>query len=211
MKTYSAYLFDMDGTLVNSEKFKGMALSKTCMKFGGQADINTYKAVMGESWTIVTNHFFKAAQIAPGLNEFNSEFQKIYQKLLSDNLSLNPGAKDLLIKLKARNKRTAIVSSGATWMVNQILSQLELSNFFNLVITREHVKKHKPDPEAFILALKHFSLSNSGVLIFEDSNAGLMAANRAGCDAIAFQHQFNINNDLSLAVQTISDFNEVRL
>lgn len=55
----------------------------------------------------------------------------------------------------------------------------------NFVITREHVKRHKPDPEAFILALKHFSLSNAEVLIFEDSNAGLIATNRAGCDVVA--------------------------
>ena len=58
-KEYKAYLFDMDGTLVDSERLKGMALSETCIFFGGHAGVNVYKAVMGESWEKVRNHFLK--------------------------------------------------------------------------------------------------------------------------------------------------------
>lgn len=209
MKTYSAYFFDMDGTLVNSEKFKGMALSETCQQFGGQADIENYRTVMGENWSIVTNHFFKVAQINPNRAEFNFEFKKNYQKLLWENLCLNKGAKNLLSKLKAQNKKIAVVSSAANWMVEQILSQLQLFKFFNLIITREQVVNHKPDPEAFLLALNYFTISNSEALVFEDSNAGLIAAKKAGCDAIAFRHEFNINNDLSSAVKIITDFTKI--
>ncbi len=150
MKTYLAYLFDMDGTLVNSEEFKGMALSETCKLFGGQAAFENYRAVMGENWSIVINHFFKIAQIAPNRAEFNSEFEKIYQKLLSENLCLNKGIKILLSKLKAQNKKIAVVSSETNWMVEQVLNRFELSKFFNLVITEEQVENHKPNPEAFL-------------------------------------------------------------
>jgi len=58
MKNYSAYLFDMDGTLVNSEPLKALALSETCGFFGNKVDFNIYKDVMGESWSNVTNYFF---------------------------------------------------------------------------------------------------------------------------------------------------------
>ena len=211
LKNYSAYLFDMDGTLVNSEDFKGIALSKACLCFGGHAEATAYKAVMGENWSVVTDHFFNIAQIAPELSQFNAEFDKIYLKLLNDGLRLNTNAKELLIKLFAKGKKTAIVSSESTWMVDKILSRLDLAGFFNLIITEEDVKKHKPDPEAYILALEQFSLDSSEVLVFEDSNAGLIAANRAGCDAVAFQHEFNISNDLSLAIKVISDFNDVKV
>ena len=211
MKTYLAYFFDMDGTLVNSEGFKGMALSETCKLFGGQAASENYRAVMGENWSIVMNHFFKIAQIYPNRAEFNSEFDKIYQKLLSENLCLNKGVKNLLSKLKARNKKIAIVSSETKWMVEQILNRFELSKFFNLIVGEEQVENHKPDPEAFLLALNYFSISNSEALVFEDSRAGLIAAKKAGCDAIAFQHEFNGNHDLSSAIKTVTDFAEIRL
>lgn len=60
-----------------------------------------------------------------------------------------------------------------------------------------------------MLALEKLSLSSSVVFIFEDSNAGLVAANKANCDVIAFQHEYNANHDLSLAMETNSDFNKI--
>ena len=95
-------------------------------------------------------------------------------------------------------------------MVDQVLTQLKLSEFFDVVICHEDVTNYKPDPEAYILALKQLGLAGSDVLIFEDSNAGLIAANKANCDVVAFQHEFNTNNDLSLAIKVISDFNATR-
>jgi HAD superfamily hydrolase (TIGR01509 family) len=199
----------MDGTLVNSERFKGQALSEACLIFGGNVDVNVYKMVMGESWNIVTSHFFNSANIAPNQDEFDSEFYKIYKKLLIDNLALNPSAKELILELKDKNKKLGVVSSAAAWSVNQILNQLELSEYFDVVINGQQVVKHKPDPESYLMALEKLSLPASEVLIFEDSNAGLKAAKSANCDVIAFQHEFNSMNDLSLAMQVISDFKEV--
>jgi HAD superfamily hydrolase (TIGR01509 family) len=208
MKNYSAYLFDMDGTLVDSEKLKGKALVKTCNLFGGTIDVDTYKAVMGKSWEEVASHFFEKAQINPAMEEFNSEFKPIYQEILFHELSTNPNAVELLSQLKNRGKKIGVVSSAFAWMVNQVLSQLNLTHFFDLVITQENVTKHKPDPEAYLLALEKLSLPASEVLIFEDSESGLTAAQKANCDSVAFRHEFNMNHDFSTATKVISDFNE---
>lgn len=209
MKNYAAYLFDLDGTLVDSEKIKGKALAETCKRFGGEVDVSIYKMVMGARWEFVANHFFKTANIEPDLKEFNATFKKIYQKLLLLELTPNSNVVELLVKLKAKEKILGVVSSASDWMVGQVLSQLELSGFFDIVITKENVTKHKPDPEAYVLALEKLSLPSSEVLIFEDSNAGLIAARNANCDSVAFKHEFNSNHDLSLAIQTISDYNEI--
>ena len=209
MKNYTAYLFDLDGTLVDSEKLKGSALVETCILFGGQVEVSAYKTVMGESWEYVANHFFKTAKIAPDIDVFNRQFKKIYQEILLKELTPNPNIVPFLSKLKKAGKRMGVVSSATNWMVDQVLSQLKLSNFFELIITKEDVTKHKPDPEAYLLALEKLSLPGSEVLIFEDSEPGLIAARKANCDSIAFQHEFNSRHDLSLAIRTISDFNEI--
>ncbi len=211
MINYTAYLFDMDGTLVNSEKIKGKALAETCSRFGGKVDVNIYKTVMGRNWKFVTDHFFKMAKIQPDIKDFNAEFKPIYEQLLQKELASNPNALELLIKLKSKGKRLGLVSSASRWMVDHIISQLELSNFFEVVITKENVVNHKPDPEAYLLALKKLSLPSSEVLIFEDSETGLIAARNAKCDSIAFKHEFNVNHDLSLALQRISDYNELSM
>jgi HAD superfamily hydrolase (TIGR01509 family) len=148
------------------------------------------------------------AKIEPDIDEFNAEFKKIYKELLLNELTPNPNVVELLFKLKAKRKKMGVVSSGADWMVEQVLSQLELSDFFDIVISKEQVTKLKPDPEAYLLALEKLSLPSSEVLIFEDSNSGLIAAKNANCDSVAFKHEFNANHDLRLAIQIISDYNE---
>ena len=113
------------------------------------------------------------------------------------------------MELSEKGKKIGVVSSGAAWMVNQILEQFQLSTLFDVVITKENVTQHKPHPEAYQLALNELSLTSSEVLIFEDSSAGLLAAKGANCDAIAVEHEFNSNNNLSLALKVITDFREV--
>ena len=203
---YSAFLFDMDGTLVDSEKLKGQALSDTCKLFGGIADVNVYKDVMGETWINVANHFFKAANISPDIDEFNAKFRVRYQHLLSEQLQTNKNVVPLLKKINESGFKCGLVSSASQWMVNHAIEQLNLSEYFDIVVCKEHVSHHKPHPEVYLKAISELNLKPENVLIFEDSNAGLIAAENANCDAIAFRHSFNINNDFKTALKIITDF-----
>ncbi|MFB9216395.1 HAD family hydrolase [Vibrio sinaloensis] len=209
VKEYQAYLFDMDGTLVNSEPLKGMALAQACNDYGAKVDFNIYKEVMGESWPVVTGHFFHHAGISPELAEFNTYFRAHYEALLAKQLELNEGAKEYLLALKQQGKICGVVSSAATWMVENILQSLDLNDMFDVVITQEHVTKHKPDPEAYFLALEHLNLDADSTVIFEDSAAGVAAGIEAGCDVVAIQHEFNGKNDLSGAILQIDRYQQV--
>jgi len=206
-KEYKAYLFDMDGTLVNSEKLKGLALSKTCTLFRGQASVDVYKAVMGESWEKVRSHFLEVAQINPDAEDFDEEFRNIYMGLLG-RVEANPNVVQLLTDLKKQGKKLGLVSSASSWMMDQVLERIQLTGFFDVVISKEHVNNHKPAPDAYMAALEKLSLPSSEVLIFEDSYAGLVSAHKAKCDVVAFKHEFNYNHDFRLAVQTIADYKE---
>ena len=206
IKKYSAFLFDMDGTLINSEKLKGQALSETCKLFGGIADVNVYKEVMGETWLNVVNHFFTKANISPDIDEFNAKFKIRYQHLLSEQLAPNRNVVPLLKLIKESGFKCGLISSASEWMVNHAIEQLHLSDFFDAVVCKEHVTHHKPHPESYLKAIAELNLKPDEVLIFEDSNAGLIAAENANCDAIAFRHSFNINNDFRTAIKIIADF-----
>ena len=211
MKDYSVYLFDMDGTLVASEKLKGLSIAETCRLFGGEVSVDVYKEVMGEKWELVTSHFFYKAGIDPDREKFNEEFRKIYQKHLYEELEPNRNAVSLLKRLKDKGKKTGLVSSASGWMVGHVLEQLGISEFFDVIVFKEHVTKHKPEPESYLLAIEKLRAAKDEVLIFEDSKVGLTAAKRAGCDTVAFRHEFNVNNDLSMAVKEITDFDEINI
>ncbi|CAH1546517.1 HAD family phosphatase [Vibrio rotiferianus] len=211
MKDYQVYLFDMDGTLVNSEPLKGKALALACADYGSEVDFNIYKDVMGESWSVVAGHFFEAASIYPMLEEFNSHFRTHYERLLSDNLELNTGAKEYIEQLNKKGKRCGVVSSAATWMVDNILDTLNLTEAFEIVITQEHVTKHKPDPEAYNLALSQLNATPENTVIFEDSAAGIWAGKSSGCEVVAIKHEFNGKNDMSAASKVIEGYDEMYL
>ncbi|USD66983.1 HAD family phosphatase [Vibrio sp. SCSIO 43136] len=203
---YQAYLFDMDGTLVDSEPLKGKALALACEAYGASVDYHCYKQVMGESWAVVTGHFFTQAGINPDLKEFNQHFRHHYEQLLSQQLTVHKGAEEYLCQLRQNGKRSALVSSAAGWMVETILKSLQLEHCFEVVITQEDVTKHKPDPEAYLLALERMKLSPAQAIIFEDSYAGICAARDSGCEVVAIKHQFNPQNDLSSALLAIDDY-----
>ncbi|UYI50074.1 HAD family phosphatase [Vibrio natriegens] len=209
MKTYHAYLFDMDGTLVNSEPLKGKALALACLDFGVNIDAAIYKEVMGKSWHIVTEYFFRRANIHPPIAEFDLHFKKHYQKLLDERLEANLGVREYLTYLRQKGYKCALVTSSKYWAVELILDALQLQDFFDVIVTQENVQHHKPDPEAYLVALSKLDVSAADALVFEDSHSGVLAATASSCDVVGFQHDFNRHNDLSAVSKLINNFSEM--
>ena len=186
-------------------------MSEACKHFGGHVSADVYKSVMGESWENVRGHFFATARINPNVESFEKKFKDLYQELLRNELEPNPNVVQLLTKSKKQEKKLGLVSSAAGWMVEQVLELLNLTGFFDVIISREQVTKHKPDPEAYFVALRNLGLQGPDVLVFEDSFAGVTAAHNANCDVVAFRHDFNLTHDFSMAIQVISDYKECEL
>jgi HAD superfamily hydrolase (TIGR01509 family) len=204
-----AFLFDLDGTLAASEPLKGQALANACALYGADADPSTYAEVMGQNWPTVTRHFFNRYQINPPLDEFNEGFRGLYLNLIESDLSATQGAQEFMSETKERGIKLGVVSSAAPWMVEKILSKLRLQHAFDLVITQAHVLRHKPDPEAYLLALARLRFRADDVLVFEDSEAGLQAAIAAGCQCVAVRHAFNTKHDFGAAIRGIASFTEL--
>lgn len=96
-------------------------------------------------------------------------------------------------------------------MVDNILDALNLTEAFEIVITQEHVTKHKPDPEAYNLALSQLNATPENTVIFEDSAAGIWAGKSSGCEVVAIKHEFNGKNDMSAASKVIEAYDEMYL
>ncbi|MNL12341.1 Phosphorylated carbohydrates phosphatase [compost metagenome] len=205
-----ALFFDLDGTLVDSEPLKAQALSMTMKHFGMKVPKEIYKSVMGQSWEVVLKKFFGHGGKEIPESEFNPIFREQYRALIASEISTNADLNKWLREVKNKNIRIALVSSGARWMVEGILKQLQLENIFDLVVTGDDVKKHKPDPEAYLFALKALKVHPEKALIFEDSEAGLAAAKAAGVKSIALHHDYNQSHDFSSSLKEIHSFAEAQ-
>lgn len=206
---YDSYLFDMDGTLVDSEKLKGEALAKVCISAGGSASLHDYKHVLGGSWETVRAHFYNLSKINIPHKDFDEMFRSMYQELISSKVEVTNGAEEFLKSLKINNKKIGIVTSATRWMADEILNNINLSENFDVLVTKENVSKHKPDPEAYLLALKQLNTAAEDALIFEDSAVGIEAGKRAGCKVIGITHELNSMHDFSGTSLTIKDFHEL--
>jgi HAD superfamily hydrolase (TIGR01509 family) len=183
-----AYLFDLDGTLAASEILKARALAQACASYGAVANHMIYADVMGEDWPTVTGHFFQRYNLSPVFDEFNDRFRGFYLDLIETEISATQGAKQFVFDTRNNGIKVGVVSSAATWMVDKVLSKLDLQSSFDLVITQEDVTRHKPDLEAYLLALSRLRVSAKDTLVFEESSAGLKAATAAGCPYL-FDHK----------------------
>ena len=202
-------LFDLDGTLADTEVLKAEGLSLAMRHFGGTVAPGIYKIVMGQSWEAVTAKFFNRANIQVPSKEFDPVFREIYTSLI-ESLQPNLDTEKLIQTLKSQNYQLGLVSSAAPWMIDKILARLNFQNVFDAIVGGEDVKNHKPDPEAYLVMLKKLDADASSTVAFEDSESGFKAAHAAHIKVYGVRHEYNEGHDFSLCTQVFDRLSEAK-
>ncbi|MCD4759690.1 HAD family phosphatase [archaeon] len=168
-----ALLIDLDGTLVReTEELDEIVMTKILKKYHIKKSIE----FNGYNLDQYFNLLIKDKKLA---KKIKKEFLESYHKLLiKTKLQINPEIVNVLIKNKGQ--RLGLVTSNSKKITNLILNKIGMINLFEVVITGEDVKNHKPHPEPYLKALQLMNLSSSDCLVFEDSAIGVKAALDAG-------------------------------
>lgn len=179
-----ACIFDHDGVIVDTESFHKVAWRQVLRESGINATDDEISArVRGVTrWKIIREFFGdidhqKTIEIAARKDE-------IYFALLEDKLKLIDGLTEALEYLKKLGIRIALASSAVKHTINFTFSLFDIEKYFDAVLTAEDVTRGKPDPELFLEAAKAVGVDPSGCLVFEDSFAGVTAANAAGMKVV---------------------------
>ncbi|MGB3635656.1 MAG: HAD family phosphatase [Rubrobacteraceae bacterium] len=203
----SAVIFDLDGTLVETEEIKAIAHAHSVTELNPEVAedevISAYSDLVGHSRQEVAEDMMRrfgledaARERAGETSDEEEPWQALvrlrrgfYEELLKDSdLLLEKRYShniDMLRRLRSEGYPTACATMSHLRQVKRVLSVLELDDAFDLVVTMDDVERGKPDPEIDLLVAEKMDVPPEEFLVVEDSSAGVGSALAAGMAVVA--------------------------
>lgn len=181
----AAVLFDMDGTLVDSEKVWDIALKELAERAGGRLSAQARQAMIGTDMSR-TMRILRADLNQPDRPEAPDVAwltDRVFQ-LFAEGLVWRPGAKELLLAVREAGIPTALVTSTGRKLVEVALDTLGRENF-DVVVSGDAVRMPKPDPEPYRTAAELLGVAIEDCVAVEDSPTGVASAVAAGAAVLA--------------------------
>ena len=180
--SFAAYLFDCDGTIVDSMPLHYIAWKGALGEWDCEFDEKLFYAWGGMPIVEIVATLNKQRGLSMPAETVAHRKESLYFELLP-RLQAVP---EVLEVIKARHGQIpfAVVSGSALDSVTASLSQLRLLDRFDTLVCAGDYKKSKPDPEAFLLAATRLKIAPESCLVFEDTEMGIQAATSAGMASV---------------------------
>ena len=175
-----AVLFDLDGTLIDTEEHTDRAIAAVMAEHGVAGFALPATLTHGCTWESVAEEIRRRTHLDVGTQELAADLLKHWVAGAAGSRPI-PGAPGAIRDAAARNFRLGVVSSSPRSVIDYFLERLGVSEYVDARarIGAEAVRATKPDPEGFLLAAHELAVEPAECLVFEDSNAGLLAARAA--------------------------------
>jgi len=206
MRKIDAFIFDLDGTLMDSEVLyveatkKALELRECLISYEESVEL-----VYGKGWSVIWG---EVCERFPDAYTASEEMEGVIRRLFLDlrsRLDIRiPGSVNLLKQLSV-DFPVAIVSGSPRIDVEDGIDLLDIASHVDFYMGSEDYHSGKPDPTCFIAASQKLQLSPSRCLVFEDSTAGVRAAKAAGMHCVALQRKGAPPQDLSDADEVLED------
>ena len=206
-----AFIFDMDGVLVDSENLYKIIEKELFEEVGVQIDHQEHIAYQGCSNPVMWGLIKQKHGLPHPLDDL---VRITEEKVINYFNSLQvidpmPGVLDLLHWLKSNGILLALASSSTIEVINIILDKTGLGQYFDELADSTEAGAGKPDPAIFLLAQKKLGIPKENCIVIEDSTNGIKAAQAAGMYCIAFNGPGSEHQDQSAADWRISRFSEI--
>jgi beta-phosphoglucomutase len=181
------FIFDLDGVIVDTAKFHFIAWQRLAASLGidfshaeneqlkGVSRVDSLKKILEWGGKTLSEEEFNSK-----MHQKNEEYLELIGEL--DTTDILPGVYDFLLELKKAEQPIALGSASKN--ARPILDKLNISHLFDAIVDGTNVSKAKPDPEVFTTAARQLHMDEKACVVFEDSVAGVQAANKASMISI---------------------------
>jgi HAD superfamily hydrolase (TIGR01509 family) len=181
-----AVLFDMDGTLVETEEHWGEALFALAERLGGRLSAEARRATVGSSIRTSMQILYRDIGVTRTEDELLADARWVEDTtavLLAEEITWRPGAADLLVSVRDAGLATALVTTTPRRLADIVLTAIREdlgSDPFDLTICGDEVPARKPDPAPYLMAMDALGVLPEECVVVEDSQAGIAAGLAAG-------------------------------
>jgi beta-phosphoglucomutase len=215
-----AVIFDFDGVIADSEALHLRAFNEVLAPFGleitakdyyktylGLTDADCFKELMKKHRKIFGD---------TGVETLMTKKKNAFGKLAKTEADIIDGVREFLEMLRTNKILMAICSGALLGEIELILEGATLSDYFDVIVSAEQVKRGKPYPDGFLLALKKLNENSKEeirakqCIVVEDSHWGLEAAKKAAMHTIAVTNSYDAKQ-LSMAEKIVSRLDELTI
>lgn len=188
---FEAVLWDMDGTLLDSEPIWIEEEAKLMQSLGVEWSSEDARVCLGGPMHRVDQYMREKSGNQHKPLELSQLLIKRMVDRLNESVKFTPGAESLLKELHDMGIPMALVTASTREIVNAALSSVG-THYFRQTISADDVKETKPDPEGYLTASSHLNVSIERSLIIEDSLTGMSAAIDSGAYVLGIPHFYEL-------------------
>lgn len=206
-----AVIFDMDGTLIDTEAAHRRAFAETGQAIGWPMSDDLLLSMVGIHRD--ENERMLAAHLGPDfpLVRFYADSDALFEAAVDAGIPLRPGANLLLDHLARAGIPVALATSTAAPYAQQRLEKTGLLHYFDVIVTRSDVDRPKPHPEPYLLAARLLDVDPAQCVAVEDSYAGVRSAVAAGIATVMVPDLLPPTEELVLAcAQVLPSLTDLR-
>jgi HAD superfamily hydrolase (TIGR01509 family) len=199
-----AFLFDLDGVIIDTEPQYDRFWSKTAVDYQLGIDRFEYLVKGTTLPNILANYF---SHLSP------DEQKKVKAANHAFDLQMDilpiPGALEFLRELKKAGVKTGLVTSSDDEKLEYVLRQLPVKPYFDTIVSADRITQGKPHPMCYLLAAQDLGVSPGNCFVFEDSFNGIQSGNAAGMRVIGLSTTNPVESIRNDCVLVIPDFQQL--
>ncbi|MES2763182.1 MAG: hexitol phosphatase HxpB [Bacteroidota bacterium] len=190
-----AVIFDMDGVIIDSEPLWRRAMIQSFTEIGIPFSDEDCRITTGLRFIEVAEYWFTRHNISH-MTVFEFDHLVIHRlcELIKNEGRLMEGVSEVLTYLKQEGYKVALGTSSNVLLMNTVIDELGIRNYFDAVCSAEHLEYGKPHPQVFLNCAKVLGVKSNECLVVEDSVNGVIAAKAAQMRVLAVPEDENWHN-----------------